>query len=72
MAILPVNLQILHSCNGEPVAKLLRYSDEKTTSPSPDISLLVPGLWDIILTSLFPSIPGVEGGSQAQGHGEAI
>ena len=72
MAILPVNLQILHSCNGEPVAKLLRYSDEKTTSPSPDISLLVPGLWDIILTSLFPSIPGVDGGSQAQDQGEAI
>ena len=72
MAILPVNLQILHSCNGEPVAKLLRYSDEKTTSPSPDISLLVPGLWDVILSSFFPSIPGVEGGSQAQDQGEAI
>ena len=56
MAILPVNLQILHSYNGEPVAKRLRYSDEKTTFLSPEISLLVTGLRDTILTSLPPSI----------------
>ena len=48
-------------------------------------SLLVPGLWDIILTSLLPPIQSFEhgfvllailirggGGSQAQDHGQAI